>query len=117
MKQSHWGEKRPTRWLLLADKLSREREKRKQEPVIHLNEVLNMAEEFGVQPDELTALLQFHHNLGDFIHFNEVGLTDTVILCPQWLANMFRYCMVLQCNQINDKARLSIHYVPSSECW
>lgn len=90
-KQSHWGEQRPNRWLLLADKLSQEGDKRLEEPVIQLDEVIRFAAQVGVQESEVAAFLDFHHKLGDFIHFNETGMKDTIILCPQWLANVFRY--------------------------
>ena len=88
-KQSYWGEKRPIKWLLLADKLDREKEKR---PQMALTKVETLGEECGMRNKaEILAFLTFHHNLGDLIYLNECGLRDTVILSPQWLGNIFRY--------------------------
>lgn len=90
-KQPYWGEERPTKWLLLADELTREGIVRQDEPVLQLNEVIQMAEKLDVSKEDVMVFLNFHHKLGDFIHFDEGELTDTVILNSQWLANMFRY--------------------------
>ena len=91
-KQSYWGEKRPIKWLLLADKLDKEREDRPQMP---FTEVENLAKECGLKSkEEFFTFLTFHHNLGDLIYLNERGLRDTVILSPQWLGNMFRYSLI-----------------------
>ena len=91
-KQSYWGERRPIRWLLLADKLDEEREKR---PQIPLAEVKNLATECGLKSDEeVFTFLTFHHNLGDLIYLNDSGLRDTVILSPQWLGDVFRYGLI-----------------------
>ena len=87
-KQSYWGEKRPIKWLLLADKLEREKEKRQQ---MTLTEVETLGKECGMRnKEEILAFLTYHHNLGDLIYVNECGLRDTVILSPQWLGNIFR---------------------------
>ena len=91
-KQSYWGEKRPIKWLLLADKLDREKEKRHQ---MTLTEVETLGEECGIRnKEEILTFLTFHHNLGDLIYLNESGLRDTVILSPQWLGNIFRYSLI-----------------------
>ena len=88
-KQSYWGERRPIRWLLLVDKLDREKEKRQQMTLI---EVETLGKECGIEnKEEILTFLTFHHNLGDLIYLNECGLQDTVILSPQWLGNIFRY--------------------------
>ena len=87
-KQPYWGEKRPIRWLLLADELDKEREK---QPQVMLTEVEKVAKELGItEKAEILTFLTFHHNLGDLIYLNEDGLRDTVILSPQWLSNIFR---------------------------
>ena len=91
-KQPYWGEKRPIKWLLLADELDKEREARPQMP---LAEVETLAKECGLKSkEEVFTFLTFHHNLGDLIYLNECGLRDTVILSPQWLGNMFRYSLI-----------------------
>ena len=87
-KQPHWGEKRPIKWLLLADELDKEREKRSQ---MTLTEVENLGQELGILTiEEILAFLTFHHNVGDLIYLNEDRLRNTVILSPQWLSNVFR---------------------------
>ena len=87
-KQPHWGEKRPIKWLLLADELDKEREKR---PQMTLTEVEKLGQELDILTrEEILAFLTFHHNLGDLIYLNEDGLQNTVILSPQWLSDIFR---------------------------
>ena len=91
-KQSYWGEKRPIKWLLLADKLDKEKETRQQ---MTLTEVETLGKECGIRnKKEILTFLTFHHNLGDLIYLNECGLRDTVILSPQWLGDIFRYSLV-----------------------
>ena len=88
-KQPYWGEKRPIKWLLLADVLEREREKR---PQMTVTEVEKHGKELGITTkDEIVTFLTFHHSLGDLIFLNEDRLRDTVILSPQWLSDVFRY--------------------------
>ena len=87
-KQPHWGEQRPIKWLLLADELDKERERR---PQMTLTEVEKLGQKLGiVNIEEIRTFLTFHHNLGDLIYLNEGGLRNTVILSPQWLSNIFR---------------------------
>ena len=57
---------------------------------MELEDFKKMAESMGVPPDQIRVFLTFHHNLGDLVYFEETGLDDTIILCPQWLANVFR---------------------------
>ena len=91
-KQSYWGDKRPVKWLLSADKLEREREKRQQ---MSLTEVETLGKECGIRDKkEILTCLTFHHNLGDLIYLDECGLRNTVILSPQWFGNIFRYDLI-----------------------
>ena len=91
-KQSYWGEERPIKWLLLADKLDREKE---EQPQMTLTKVETLGKDCGIrEKDEILAFLTFHHNLGDLIYLDERGLRDTVILSPQWLSNIFRYSLI-----------------------
>ena len=55
------------------------------------SDVAHVAQNLGMEQKELNQFLTFHHNLGDLIHFDDPGLNDTVILCPQWLMNIFRF--------------------------
>ena len=87
-KQPHWGERRPIKWLLLADELDKERKSRRQ---MTLTEVENLGEKLGIKTrEEIVTFLTFHHNLGDLIYLNEDRLRNTVILSPQWLSDIFR---------------------------
>ena len=92
-KQQYWGEPRPIRWLLLADKLDKERTVRQAEPRMKHSDVTLVAQELGMGKKELQTYLIFHHNLGDLVYFDEPGLNDTVILCPQWLGEIFRFIL------------------------
>lgn len=94
-KQPYWGEERPIKWLMLADRLTQERDARQDEPVLQIVEVIKIAKEFGILGDEVQVFLNDSHNLGDLIHFDEDGLRDMVIMNPQWLINMFRYVVVI----------------------
>ena len=91
--QPYWGEKHPIKWLYLADKLE---EKRKilvnadSGPLVTFSEGANIASSLDVEREELEAFLTFQHNLGELIWFDEDRLRDTIILCPQWLGNIFR---------------------------
>lgn len=98
-KEQYWGEEQPIKWLLLAERLEEEGSSRREEPVLQLDEVVAIAEEFDMSRDEVLAFLNHSHQLGDVIHFDEKGLRKTVIMDPQWLINMFRYGDVpcLQC--------------------
>ncbi len=89
-KQPYWGELRPIRWIMLADKLSEQRELRRDEPMMHEDEVLKTAQDLGMHEGDVQKFLNFHHNVGDLVYFDEEGVSDTVILCPQWLGNVFR---------------------------
>ena len=91
--QPYWREKHPIKWLYLADKLE---EKRKMlvtadsEPLVTFSEGADIASSLDVEREELEAFLTFQHNLGELIWFDEDRLRDTIILCPQWLGNVFR---------------------------
>lgn len=88
--QSYWGEARPIKWLMLADEL-KERANKLEEKCIKMSDVHQAAKECGLQNNvDVTAFLTFHHNLGDLIYFDDNETRDTVILCPQWLASVFR---------------------------
>ena len=92
-KQPYWGEERPIKWLALADNLDKKREdllKRHEEPMIALSDMKSIARNTGVQDAEIDTFLTLHHRLGDLVYFNDDHLCDTVILCPQWLGNVFR---------------------------
>ena len=89
MKQRSWGIERPVRWLKLeADILDKASEKSTKH--LEISEVMWLASAYGIDEVELQSFLNFHHILGDFIHFAEPNLKDIVITNPQWLADMFK---------------------------
>ncbi len=74
------------------EKLGKERD-RLEEKVMQFDKVLEMAVALSMQQVELRKFLAFHHNMGDLVYFDEEGISDLVILCPQWLGNVFRYTL------------------------
>ena len=92
--QPYWGEERPTTWCLLAHTVDKLRSKlldEGKEPLITLADMKSAARKLDMKKEEeILTFLAFHHKLGDLVHFSDTHLHDTIILCPQWLGNVFR---------------------------
>ena len=72
------------------------------EPIVKVEEVCRMAAGLKMHRKEVHTFLNFHHKLGDLLYFGDGGvpdnscqtaqrgISDSVILSPQWLGNEFR---------------------------
>ena len=90
--QSYWGRRHRISWLVLIEKLSDLSRRQPDHSVFTFEEVRNIAKTVGLSSNQdVRAFLQFHHDLGDLIYFDDEDLRDLVIMNPQWLINVFRY--------------------------
>ena len=87
--QNSWGTERPTRWLKLEASIHEEA-KSKSSRHIHITRILELASGFGINKEEVDHFLQFHHSMGDFVHYSDEALKDLIITDPQWLVDMFK---------------------------
>ena len=86
--QSHWGKKKPVRWLKLETdmlQIAKEAEAK----YIELTTVNKLASAYGMAAGEVRSFLEFHNAFGNFAYYSDPTLRDIVILNPQWLAAMF----------------------------
>ncbi len=82
-----WGLEWPIRWLKWESELIPEET---QEPVKHLNydDVMQSAAASGINEGELASFLEFHHAVGDFLHYSEAK--GIIVTDPQWLVDAFK---------------------------
>ncbi|XP_013396483.1 uncharacterized protein LOC106163446 [Lingula anatina] len=103
--QKSWGEKNPIRWINLEEDLQLRRapEKRGKRWIRH-GELQKLAVKVGMQDaSELKSFLQFHHDIGDLMHFQTDDLSDTVILNPLWLVHAFRSIIAVDKHHVKAK--------------
>lgn len=108
MNMNSWGRDCPLKWLLFKQVLEKLQECNV--PIITTTKVLKIAMHgnIGINNDEeLKLCLQYFHDIGTIIYFNDDHLKDYIILDPQWLVNAFR-CLV------SDKIR---HVLKVSDDW
>ena len=101
-KQGTWGMKMPLPWLKLkADIIKKGNEiKRK---YLDLQEVEDLAVQYGMKENDVKSFLQKQNILGDFIFYSDSELNDNVIIDPQWLVSM---CSALiTTNEFLDKKK------------
>ncbi|XP_070568954.1 death-associated protein kinase 1-like isoform X2 [Ptychodera flava] len=99
--QSWMGEEMPIKWLRLEEKVN----KLKDEGVkfMSLKEVEEIARSIMIKDiDDVKVILQFYHDLGDIIYFNEPRLENLVILDPQWLIDVFKSIITVKQYQCQD---------------
>ncbi|XP_013388275.1 uncharacterized protein LOC106157231 [Lingula anatina] len=103
--QKSWGEKNPIRWIRLEEDLQLRRAPEKRgKRWIRYEELQNLALEVGMQDAiELKSFLQFHHDIGDLMHFQTDDLSDTVILNPTWLIDAFRSIIAVDKHHVKAK--------------
>ena len=77
----------PLRWLPFTQGLQDQAAGESHKPVITVEEVTHKANQLcGIPPDEIPAMLRFHHNLGLLLHYQHIAsLRDSVIIDVQWL--------------------------------
>ncbi|XP_013409975.1 uncharacterized protein LOC106173387 [Lingula anatina] len=103
--QKSWGEKNPIRWIRLEEDLQLRRAPEKRgKRWIRYEELQNLALKVGMQDAiELKSFLQFHHDIGDLMHFQTDDLSDTVILNPTWLIDAFRSIIAVDKHHVKAK--------------
>lgn len=90
-----WGEDYPIRWINLEREIEGLREKN-DKPVLSLENIMEVAKNCPVPitcTQEVILFLQYQHQLGNIIFFNETSLHEFVIIKPTWLIDAFR-CIV-----------------------
>ena len=76
-----------------------------------------LAEEVGVHSDELVHVLEFLHNAGHLVYFNEPSLRDIVVLDPQWLAEAMAHVRAASAGgDRSPRARASPGSVSGARC-
>ncbi|XP_013396290.1 uncharacterized protein LOC106163288 [Lingula anatina] len=103
--QKSWGEKNPIRWIRLEEDLQlRQAPEKRGKRWIRYEELQNLALKVGMQDAiELKSFLQFHHDIGDLMHFQTDDLSDTVILNPTWLIDAFRSIIAVDKHHVKAK--------------
>ncbi|XP_061193937.1 uncharacterized protein LOC133202179 [Saccostrea echinata] len=93
----HWGEELPQSWAMF-ETFFREKKIRKilsRDEIQLFNETL--PEGIKLQTiEDMSAMLQFFHDIREIIHFNQQFLNEAIILDVQWFADAFK-------NVITDK--------------
>ncbi|XP_062571009.1 probable serine/threonine-protein kinase pats1 [Saccostrea cucullata] len=94
-KQSTWGEILPKQWDDFDRKLGSFKTERliTYLKLIHSNKFKTLIPE---QNEDILDMLRFYHDCGKILFFNEIGLSDFIILDVQWFVNAFK-------NVITDK--------------
>ena len=85
------GEKIPECWLQLEDQLA---QKKLKKSLLDFSEVEKLAMTCGIfDKQELTQVIQFLHDLGSLLHFNNEFLKNKCIINPQYIVDMMA-CLV-----------------------
>ncbi|XP_013418702.1 probable serine/threonine-protein kinase pats1 [Lingula anatina] len=85
--QPHWGEEQPLRYVHLEKRLKEMSTSRK---CLSLEDVFQEGKRYGFDVAEnVLFFLGFYSELGELVFFNEVGISEIVILDPQWLIDAF----------------------------
>ena len=93
--QPHWGEQTPSKWRPLDREIQSAKDSGlKVLSVGHVRE-LNSRLEVNISDDtELEVFLQFLHDTGEILYFNEPSLRETVGLDPVWLSDALKAVII-----------------------
>ncbi|XP_071142534.1 uncharacterized protein [Mytilus edulis] len=94
MVMEDWGKDCPLKWLLFQQVLLKLKDNNV--PISSTNALLKIAKhkDIGIREDnEVKQCLQYCHDMGTVVYFDEENLADHVILDPKWLINALR-CLV-----------------------
>ncbi|CAC5411135.1 unnamed protein product [Mytilus coruscus] len=108
MQMNDWGRVCPLKWLLFQQILGKLKESGV--PISTTKQLFKIAthDDIGISNNEKFKLcLQYCHDNGTVIYFEEDTLQDHVILDPKWLADAFR-CLVS--DKIDTEIKLSDHW-------
>lgn len=91
LNEKYMGEKIPKCWLDFENAL---KEFKKTRNVMDYSEVEKLAHDFGIfEKSELSQVVQFLHDLGSIMHFNNEFLRKKVIVNPQYMVDLMA-CLV-----------------------
>lgn len=102
--QSHWGEQRPSMWTLFENIFISKRDACK---ILHLSELQKLMDilprelQFASE-DKLYEMLQFYHDNGRILYFNQESLKEFIILDVQWFVNAFKNIITAKCHANED---------------
>ncbi|VDI39714.1 Hypothetical predicted protein [Mytilus galloprovincialis] len=90
-KMKTWNKEYPLKLIQLEKRLQ---EKKKELPIISLNEIKHISTDAPKPPndEELRLFLEFHHEIRALVYFKD--LPSYIILDTQWLSDAFR-CIVI----------------------
>ena len=89
--QAYWGVQTPSRWLLLEREIHHAKDSGLK--VLSIGKIRGLNSGLEIQiPDEeeLQMFLQFLHDSGEVIYFNEPTLKDYIVLDPVWLIDALK---------------------------
>ncbi len=91
LNEKYMGEKIPKCWLELENAL---RELKLTRNIVEYGEIAKLAQDFGIfDKAELSQAIQFLHDLGSLMHFNNEFLRDKVIINTQYMIDLLA-CLV-----------------------
>lgn len=94
MNMRDWGKHCPLKWLLFQQVLGKLKDTNVN--ISKTKTLLEIAKHENIcinQDEDVKQCLQYCHDIGTVVYFNEENLKDYVILDPKWLVNAFR-CLV-----------------------
>ncbi|VDI30733.1 Hypothetical predicted protein [Mytilus galloprovincialis] len=108
MNMKDWGRKCPLKWLLFQKVLVKLKESGVPISTTTKLSIIAKHDDIGITNDEEFKLcLQYCHDNGTVIYFEEENLQDHVILDPKWLVDAFR-CLVS--DKIESVIKVSDHW-------
>ncbi|XP_062612151.1 probable serine/threonine-protein kinase pats1 [Saccostrea cucullata] len=103
LSQKHWGEEIPLSWYKFEAFLSKEKEENKILSPQELFKRFQSNVENYISPNidemEQVDILQFFHEIGRILFFQEDNLRDYVILDVQWFVDAFKH-VITDCNHM-----------------
>ncbi|CAG2224186.1 unnamed protein product [Mytilus edulis] len=94
MAMRDWGQDCPLKWILFQQVLLKLKESNVS--ISSIQSLLKIAKHEDIniiKDDDVKQCLQYCHDIGTVVYFNEEKLADFVILNPKWLIDAFR-CLV-----------------------
>ena len=89
--QPHWGEETPSKWLPLDREVQCANEPGLKVLSVRQIKELNSGLEVNISDGtELLMFLEFLHDTGEIIFFNEPTLRDFIVLDPVWLIDALK---------------------------
>jgi leucine-rich repeat kinase 2 len=103
LNEKYMGEKIPKCWLDLESAL---KELKLTKNIVDYSEIEKLAQNFGIFDKlELSQVVQFLHDLGSLMHFNNEFLRNKVIINPQYMVDLMA-CLVSVNNNVIENGRL-----------